>query len=503
MRKGLSNLVILASLVGCRIEPDHDHDHGPAIDAGDNPAPCSGAATAIEHVTLISMQLGSVPAPDTTVVVDKQRIVWIGPADDAPIPAGATRIDGHGKWLMPSLVDAHVHVENPRLMRMLLADSTIGDDAIANADVVLPFVVNGVLQIGNMGAMSEAIGERRAIEAGDVLGPHMMLAAMVDGDPPLWPVGFTRVAATPDAGRQVVRDEIAEGYDMVKVYSMLSLDTFSAIVDEARRHGVKVVGHIPGRGTPIDPYFQPGYTMIAHAEELAFRAADDSDAEVSRMVALARLNGTGLMSTLTLDQRILEQTLDPSTLHSRPEIRHIHPIVRRFWYDHNPYVGRNTPERIAQLQRIVAFNDKLVRAFAAAGLPVVAATDSLVPGVVAGDALHDELAALVAAGLTPYDALDAATRVPTTWMGVADDRGTVAVGKRADLLLLDADPLADITNTRRIAGVMASGRWLPRADLDAQLAALVERYDTAALAMPRSKPGRPIELEAPLADQTR
>jgi hypothetical protein len=497
MRSTISSLLLVVVLAGCNVE--HDHRHDPANDAGGEAAPCSDDTTAIEHVTLISMEPGSLPAPDTTVIVHQQRVAWIGPAGEAPIPAGATRIDGHGKWLLPSLVDSHVHVENPRMMRMLLGDDQIGEDAISNADVVLPFVTNGVLQIGNLGAMSEAIGERRAIEAGDVLGPHMMLAAMVDGDPPLWPVGFTRVAATPDAGRQVVRDEIAEGYDMVKAYSMLSLDTFTAIVDEARRHGVKVVGHIPGRGTPIDQYFQPGYTMVAHAEELAFRAADDSDAEVARMVALARQNGTGLISTLTLDQRILEQTLDPSTLYSRPEIRHVHPLVRRFWIDHNPYIGRNSPERIAQLQRLISINDKLVRAFVAAGLPVLAGTDSLVPGVVAGDALHDELAALVAAGLTPYQALDAATRVPTTWMGVADDRGTVAVGKRADLLVLDADPLADISNTRRIAGVMASGRWLPRADLDAKLAALIDRYDTAALAMPPSSAGRPIELEAPAA----
>jgi hypothetical protein len=403
-------------------------------------------------------------------------VIWIGDAADSPPVARAHRIDGRGRWLLPALVDSHVHIENPRLLRLLLQDDSIDEAAVDDADVLLPYVANGVLQVGNLAAMAEAVGQRRAVEAGKVLGPHMMLAAMVDGDPPLWPVGFTRVAASPDDGRQVVRDELAEGYDMVKAYSQLSLDSFSAILDEARQHGVKVVGHIPQRGTPVDPYFQPDFT-IAHAEELAFRASDASDAEVQRMVDLARRNTTGLITTLTLDQRILEQTLDPSTLQTRPEIATVHPLLRRFWFDHNPYIGRDTPDRIAQLQTIIAFNDKVVRAFVAAGLPVFAGTDSMVPGVVAGSALHDELAALVHAGLTPYQALDAATRAPTHWIGVDSDRGTVAVGKRADLLLLDANPLVSITNTRSIAGVIANGRWLSRAELDAKLKDLELRYE--------------------------
>ena len=483
------------TFAACHIE---ENGPGPGPGPSPTPEPCDDTVTlAIEHVTLLSMELGSVPLPDTTVIVRDRRIAWVGPSAGAPVPADATRIDGAGRWLMPGLVDAHVHVENPRLLRLMLQEPSIDEGAVADADVLLPFTAYGVTQIGNLAAMSEAIGQRRAIETGAILGPHMMLAAMVDGAPPLWPPGFTRVAATPEAGRQVVRDELAEGYDMVKVYSALAPDTFTAIVDEARQRGVKVVGHIPGRGTPIDPYFQPGFTMIAHAEELAFRAADGSDAEVARMVALAKQHGTGLTSTLTVDRRILEQTLDPTTLHTRPEIATVHPLVRRFWYERNPYVGRNNPGRIAQLEQLVAFNDKLVRAFAAAGLPLLAGTDSLVPGVVAGAALHDELAALVAAGLTPYQALDAATRAPTTWMGVAGDRGTVTTGKRADLLLLDADPLADIAATRQIAGVIAGGRWLPHADLDARLAALARRYAgmTAAAAPRRGAPPPPVELE--------
>lgn len=492
-------------LAACHIETG-DHDRDPDDPPG-GPKPVPGACddtevVAIEGVTLLSMEPGSVPRPNTTVIVRDRRIAWIGPAAGAPVPAGAVRIAGAGRWLVPGLTDAHVHVENPRLMRLALQDPALDEGAIADADVLLPFPAYGVTQVGNLAAMSESVGQRHAVETGAILGPHLMLAAMVDGDPPIWYPGFTRTAATPEAGRQVVRDVLAEGYDMVKVYSRLELDTFTAILDEARARGTKVVGHLPGRGGPIDPYFQRNLTMLAHAEELAFRAADGSDAEVARMVALARQHGTGLITTLTVDHRILEQTIDPTTLHTRREISTVHPLVRRFWYERNPYIGRNSPERIAQLQQVIAFNDKLVRAFAAAGLPVLAGTDALVPGVVAGAALHDELAALVAAGLTPYQALDAATRAPTVWMGAGNDRGTVTLGKRADLLLLDADPLADIASTREIAGLVAGGRWLPRRDLDGRLADLAVRYAGIAAALPdavtggeRHAPLPPIELE--------
>ncbi len=431
---------------------------------------------AIEHATLLAMIPGSAPVADTTILVTGQRISWIGPSMRAVVPPAARRIDARGRWVIPALVDAHVHVENPRAGRLVLQDPAIPEDACDDADRFLPYVARGVLQIGDLGAMSEELGERRAIETGRVLGPHMMLAAMIDGDPPQWPVGFTRVAVTPEAGRQAVRDAIAEGYDMIKVYSALRLDTFTAIVDEARGRGVRVVGHVPQRGTAIAPYLQPGFTMVAHAEEFAMRSGDGSDAEIAGMVAAAARSGTGVIATLTVDQRILEQMLDPRTLHTRPELAYVSPLVRRVWVERNPYLAQRSPARVAQLRRIIAFNERLVRAFVAAGLPVLAGTDTLVPGVVAGVALHDELAALVAAGLTPYQALDAATRAPTVWMGVGGDRGTVEVGKRADLVVLEGDPLADIANTRRISGVIASGSWLPRRELDARLAALARRY---------------------------
>ena len=159
----------------------------------------------------------------------------------------------------------------------------------------------------------------------------------------------------------------------------------------------------------------------------------------------------------------------PETLQSRPEIRYLGAYLRRLTLENNPYLRDPSPERIAYVQRIVDFNDKLIAAFAKEGVPIVAGTDALVPGVMPGFALHDELAALAKAGLTNRQVLESATRLPAEWLGTIDDRGTVAVGKRADLLLLEGNPLEDIKNTRRIAGVIVGGRYFSRNELNVRL----------------------------------
>jgi imidazolonepropionase-like amidohydrolase len=440
------------------------------------------AILAIEGATVLPMTAAGAEAlVDTTVVVRNGRISWLGPAGEAPaLPRDARRIDGRGKWLMPALADAHVHVENDRAMRLLNRDPDLPDGSVSTADVLIPYLANGVLQVGNLAAMTESLLQRAQVESEQVQGPHMMLAAMVDGDPPLWPEGFTRVAGNAEQARQVVRDIEAEGFDQVKTYANLTLEAFTALVDEARAQGLKVLGHLPRREmAPTEAFFQAGFGMVAHAEEFFFQSPGGTEADIPRYVDMARRNGTWLTATLTVDERILEQTRDPQTLRTREVTSFVHPTARPFWYENNPYVLDNTPERLAELERLVAFNRKLVAAFVQAGIPVLAGTDSLVPGVAPGFALHDELEALAGAGMSPRQVLQAATRLPAEWMGVAADRGTLAVGKRADLLLLDADPLASVSATRAIAAVIAGGRPYPRAELDRMMRDLAARYRLA------------------------
>src|SRR5690606_34047125 len=201
------------------------------------------------------------------------------------------RIDARGKWLMPGLTDMHVHLENIRMLRLVLKNPEIPADAVNNDDVFLPYLANGVLQVLSLQGMSETIGQRVEIEAGRVLGPRIFAAAMIDGQPPLWPVGMTRVATTPEEGRQAVRDAAAEDYDAIKVYSRLSFEALDAIVDEARKLKLPVVGHLPGRQSGRVADAVEGLDMVAHAEEFALYTSEPSFQSIPQYVELMKKNG--------------------------------------------------------------------------------------------------------------------------------------------------------------------------------------------------------------------
>ncbi len=432
---------------------------------------------AIEHVMVLPMTVDGPVLHDQTVTLQDGRIARIETSAGAKVGEGVRRVDGTGKYLMPSLKDAHIHLENDRILRMFLQNPNIPTGTIRTEDIFLPYVANGVLQVFDLSATAETVGQRDEVESGRVVGPHIALAAMIDGPDPLWPVGMTRVAATPSDGRQAVRDASAEGYEIVKVYSKLDLPTFTAIVDEARKLHMPVVGHIPQRGKGItEKFFQPGFGMVAHAEEFAQQTSVPAEADIPHYVEMAKRNGTWLTGTLSLDERLLEETSHPDSLKTRPELRFLTPVVYAMVTEHNPYVAQANAKYVEYLRAIVAFNRKLVQAFAAAGIPVLAGTDTPVPGMVAGFALHDELEAMARYGLSNKRVLEGATRLPAEWLGVAGDRGVVAVGKRADLLLLDADPVADVANTRKIAAVVVGGRFLSHSELDQEMEALDERY---------------------------
>ncbi len=430
-------------------------------------APDKAPVVAIEHVTVIAMTASSQPLRDTTVVIDQGRIVAVGGA----APKGAKRINGKGKWLIPGLADMHVHLPSAGLPRPPKYPTEPPFVFFDTQDAMLPYVANGVTQIMNLDAVAASVGQRNEIASGAVMGPHMALAAVINGGE-----GRGRIANTSADGRQAVRDAKGEGYDFIKVYSDLNMETFTAIIEEAKRQGMRTVGHIPEsfEGN-LDKAFVPGFNMVAHAEEFSKQSADFSDADAARFARLAKQNGTWVTPTLVVMRWIASETRSLDEMKASPDLKYVHPLLQSKWTTANRYNRNSTPKLIAYFDRMVEFHRRLVRALKAEGVPMVAGSDALTSGVVGGFSLHEELELLVGAGLSNEEALASATRLPAEWLGVAGDRGTIEPGKRADLVLLDADPLANIANTRRIAGVFLSGKWTSRATLDAMMADLARR----------------------------
>lgn len=421
---------------------------------------------AITHVTVIPMTKENKVIEDATIVIADNRIASINGA----IPASAVIIEGRGKWLIPGLIDMHVHG---------LADGdfsnrypTKGATLLFNTqDLMTPYVANGVTAIFELSARAEHLAQRNEILRGSVIGPRMALAALIDGG-----TAAGRVANTPEDGRQTVRLAKNDGYDFIKVYSQLNVETFKAIVDEAAKQGMKVIGHIPnafqGR---LEEAFVPNYAMVAHAEEFAKNTKDFSEGDVARFAKLSKENGTWLTPTLTVIERTLDQARSLDSIRMLEGFPYVHPLIQDKWLTANVANQSSTSQSIHRLEKIADFNTRLVRAFKQAGVPMVAGTDAGSAGVVWGFSLHDELELLVQAGLTPEEALTSATRLPATWLGIDSMIGTVETGKRADLLLLEANPLQDIHNARKIAGVFFDGRWIPKETIQVMLADLAKR----------------------------
>jgi imidazolonepropionase-like amidohydrolase len=426
---------------------------------------------AIKNVNIIPMTTGSVVLQNATVIIRNERIESL----NTPIPKDAKIIDGTGKWLMPGLIDMHVHVPTdggPFGPKIPTQGATLFIDL---QDYMTLNNVNGVTTVFDLGSTVEHFGQRNEIAKRHVMGPRMALSAVIDGGK-----GRGRRVNTPDDGRQAVRSAKAEGYEFIKLYSDLNIETFKAIIDEAKIQGLKTIGHIPDAFQgKLKEAFVPHFGMVAHAEELAKHCVDYSEQEAQRFAQLLKENDTWLSPTLTTMVWIASQVRSLDELRASPTLQYVHPLFQSKWLVANKYNKMSNPETIAKFEKLVQFHVLLVKACKAAGVPIVVGTDAGTSGVVQGFSVHDEIDLLVACGLTPEEVLTSATRLPATWLGIDSQVGTVEVGKKADLILLEGNPLIDIKNTRKIAGVFINGQWLEKATINATLIDLSKRNTAA------------------------
>lgn len=422
----------------------------------------SPTSLALTNVTLVDLAGGALrPA---TVLIESSRITGVGAPGEIQVPQGARTIDGTGKFLIPGLVDMHMHLSYV-------------------TEAALPLLIaNGVTGIRDMGGDLDQIDRwRNEIKAGVRI---VRSGPVIDG--PRTEEGKYRVIAkNAEEGREAVRSLKKRGVDFIKVYHFLTRDTYFAIADEAKKRQLPFVGHIPNGISPQEAV-EAGQRSLEHTanllqslislekkdgrtqKELTAQAFDTllGNQGTALFQAMAR-NGTMHTPTLVVARSFL---LRPE-LAAKPDERrkYVAGVTKEHWEKSNPVPQNVSAADMADRKQALQRMFEVVRAMRKAGVPMLAGTDPPTRDVFPGFSLHDELGLLVDAGLTPAEALQSATLNATKCLGVSDSFGTIEKGKVADLVLLEADPLGDIANTRKIAAVVSGGKYFGRPTLDEML----------------------------------
>ena len=414
--------------------------------------PLDTAATAFVGVNVVPMDRDTVLA-DHTVLVRNGRITALGPRARTAIPAGARRIDGTGKWLIPGLADAHVHLayilnakHNPLLLRL--------------------FVAEGVTTVVNLLGLPEHIELRSKISSGEVFGPTLFTSGFYVGEP------YTRTASQADSA---VRQQRAAGFDVVKLHGAISAEAYEALTQAAKREHIPLVGHLP-RNLGLNVALDGGQTMIAHAEEYLYgwfgfgrspATADQFLALVDTAAMLTAKAGAWVTPTLRVFAGIQEQIINLDSVLATEEVKRIPDALKWEWVPERNRYRSMPPVVVETFRGQHRLLQRMTLAMQKAGVPLLMGTDAMATAsVLPGTSAHAELRELVAAGLSPFEALRTATANVARFLGVPDEFGTIAAGRRADLVMLEGNPVTDISATSRIAGVMMRGRWFERRALD-------------------------------------
>ena len=446
------------------------------------------------NVTVIDVA-GGRRLPGRVVLVEGRRIVAVGDAATARRARAGTRwIDGRGRFLVPGFWDMHAHVCN---------------DSITSLTARPLLLAHGVTGVRDMaGALASVLAWRDAARRGTRVSPRAFVAGpVIDGAPPATTGDIT--IRTPEEARRAVDSLAHAGVDFIKMYEMLRPDAFRALVDEAKRHGLKVAGHLP-LAVDAQEASAAGVASFEHLRNLELACARSADS--LREARTAWLDTSLTADGRALRGRILNAQRPVALEHEDPARRHallealaknhtwqvptlfldeaplvladtvalrrvrvaaapyVSAEVRQWWDDTARGYAAAPPESRERAARVARWQRAFVRDLRDAGVGILAGSDMPNLLTAPGFSLHEELRALRDAGLTNLEALRSATLDPARFFGATDSLGTVEVGKRADLVLLDADPLEDMRNTARIRSVVADGRLLRREDLDALLA---------------------------------
>jgi imidazolonepropionase-like amidohydrolase len=416
---------------------------------------------ALTHVTVIDGK-GSDARADLTVVIEGDRIIDVGPRPS--IPKGAQVVNAAGKFLIPGLWDMHTHLGK-------------------TGEVMFPALLsNGVTSVREMGGDGETtIALREKVKRGELLGPRIKATGLILESPRFIQLleritgeslaGKRIGVANADDAKRAVEANVKMGADFLKIRTHASRDAYLAIASEARRAGLPLVGHLPFGISALDAS-NAGQRSIEHGWVMLTKIPED---QLKETAALLIKNDTYVVPTLvagrgfreTPDEQVLAVIDDKAgALDARR--KYVPQSLADFWRKQID-MKKFESERLDWMA-VRQNNLEIFRILHKAGVKMMAGTDLGAPLCYPGFALHDELELMVSdIGLTPGEALQSASRLPAEFMGLGATLGTIEKGKFADLVLLDANPLVDIKNTRKIAAVVVGGRMLDKAALKSMM----------------------------------
>ena len=428
------------------------------------------------HVHVIPMDREGI-LDDQTVLIEDGKITALGPS--VRLPPGTHQIDATGKYLIPGLTDAHVHLYSTIEFPLYLA--------------------NGVTTVFNLDGHPAHLFWRKQIANGKMLGPRIFTTGPIFGR-----------AHKPDEAMRIVDEQADAGYDAVKIFNQVSKAEFRALIAEAKRRHLFLMGHI-SREAGFELTIQSGQSL-AHLDEILYTyfnpQHDESNDHIvldeSKMSTVAKQTanaGVYLIPTLHTYATTVQQTTDLEAFLKNPDLHFLPPwALEEFQPPKNRFKAASTPEQSSRMQSALTFQRKLVKTMFDEGVPLLAGSDAPDVGPMAGFGLHDELQELARDGLSPYQVLRTATANPALYFGRAPEFGTIEPGKRADLVLLERNPLVDIANTRAIVGVMLRGMWLSKADLANRVQGIPEAYRQELHKLETQLANDPVEADHYLAD---
>jgi imidazolonepropionase-like amidohydrolase len=425
-------------------------------------------ATAFVNVNVLPMDAERVVRGQTVVVRDG-RVVAMGPVATTPVPEGARRVDGTGRYLMPGLAEMHGHLPN---QEGPLAENTL-----------FLYVAAGVTTVRGMQGHRVQLDLRQRVEAGELVGPRLWLSG---------PALSGNAARDPETGERLVREQKAAGFDLLKIHEGLSPETYLAIVRTGRELGMPAAGHVPdavgvegalaARQSTIDHLdnyidaLQPAGSPALNATGAERARLLPLHADTSMIPALVRATreaGVAQVPTMPLWE-VLRGHRSTEELMQYDELRYMPRNTVNGWMLSNN--NRREAVDTTAARREVEIRNLLLKAMSDGGVTILLGSDAPQQFSVPGFSIQREMETMVSVGMTPYQVLRSGTHDVAVFLGTSDRAGTIAVGRNADLLLLDGNPLEDIRNAARRAGVMVRGVWLPREAIERRLAEIEASY---------------------------